>query len=308
MSDSSETLSNLLREERHFDPAPDFAANANVTGEAYAKAGSDRLAFWETQAARLDWATPPETTLQWDPPFAKWFDGGTLNASVNCVDRHVAAGHGDQVAINFEGEPGDTRTITYAQLLEDVCRAANAISGLGVEKGDRVAIYLPMIPEAVVAMLACARIGAPHSVVFGGFSSQALFDRIVDAEAKLVITADGGYRRGAAAPLKPAVDDALAKGDTAVQHVLVVERTGGEVDWTNDRDVWWHDALADADATARGRAARRRAPALHPLHVRNYWETKGDPPHDRRLPHPGQLHPPRGVRPQTRHRRVLVRG
>src|SRR5690606_6233844 len=186
------------------------------------------------------WETPWEQTLDWsDAPFAKWFVGGRLNVAVNCVDRHVAAGFGEKVAIHFEGEPGDTRTITYGDLQEQVCQAANALTDLGVTAGDRVVIYLPMIPEAVVAMLACARIGATNSVVFGGFSVQALKGRIQDADAKLVITADGGYRRGKATALKTTVDEAVAECPS-VERVVVVRRTGQEVPWAPSRDLWWH--------------------------------------------------------------------
>ena len=226
------------------------------------------MAFWDTQARALSWATEWNQVLDWsDAPFARWFVGGTLNVAYNCVDRHVEAGNGDRVAIHFEGEPGDTRTITYADLQNEVSRAANALLSLGVAKGDRVAIYLPMIPEAAIAMLACARIGAPHSVVFGGFSADALRSRIEDAEAKVVITSDGGYRRGSPSALKPAVDDAVAS-TPSVTHVLVVRRTGQDVDWTEGRDVWWHDALESASARAHPGADGRRAPAVHPLHLR----------------------------------------
>jgi acetyl-CoA synthetase len=245
---SDETLSNLLHEERRFEPSPEFAARANGTADLYDEAAADPEAFWARQAReRITWSKDFEQTLDWsEAPFAKWFVGGELNAAYNCVDRHVEAGRGDRVAIHFEGEPGDTRTVTYADLHREVQRAANALGDLGVSKGDRVAIYLPMIPEAVIAMLACARIGAPHSVVFGGFSSDALRTRIEDAEATLVITADGGYRRGAPSSLKPAVDQAV-KGDTTVRKVLVVQRTQQDVAWDDGRDVWWHDALAAAD-------------------------------------------------------------
>ncbi|HCX86244.1 MAG TPA: acetate--CoA ligase [Micrococcales bacterium] len=246
----SPALENLLHETRTFPPTPEFAAQANVQAEAYERADADRLGFWADNArALLDWQTPFETVLDDSAaPRYGWFTDGRLNAAYNAVDRHVAAGNGDRVAILWEGEDGEQRRITYAELAADVARAANAISTLGVGTGDRVAIYLPMIPEAVVALLACARIGAPHSVVFGGFSAEALHSRILDAEAKLVITADGGYRRGGASPLKPAVDDALAKGGTAVEHVLVVRRTGGDVAWTPQRDVWWHDVVPQASA------------------------------------------------------------
>lgn len=246
-------LENLLHETRSFPPSTAFAAQANAGPELYEEARADRLAFWAEQATGLvSWHTPFTETLDWSQaPVARWFADGTLNAAYNAVDRHVEAGLGDRVAIHFEGEPGDTRTVTYAELQREVARAANALAALGVSTGDRVVIYLPMVVEAVVAMLACARIGAPHSVVFGGFSADALRSRIADAEATLVITADGGYRRGAPSALKPAVDDALAPKDgaapTTVQHVLVVRRTGQDTAWTEGRDVWWHDALAAAD-------------------------------------------------------------
>jgi acetyl-CoA synthetase len=244
---SNETLSNLLHEERTFPPSEEFAAEAVANADLYDAAAKDRLGFWEEQAHRLDWAQEWSQVLDWEPPYAKWFVGGSLNVAVNCVDRHVAAGHGDKVALHWEGEPGDSRAVTYAELQDEVCRAANALTDLGVSEGDRVAIYLPMIPETVVSMLACARIGAPHSVVFGGFSATALQSRIDDAEAKLVITSDGGYRRGKPSALKPAVDESLelSQGKT-VEHVLVVRRTGQDVDWTEGRDVWWHDAVDSA--------------------------------------------------------------
>jgi len=235
-------LSALATESRRFEPPAELAAHANVTAAAYDAARTDRLGWWEAQARRLQWAKEWSTPLEWEAPFAKWFVGGELNVAVNCVDRHVDAGHGDRVAIYWEGEPeGDRRVITYAELQAEVCRAANALTELGVEAGDRVMIYLPMIPEAVIAMLACARLGAPHSVVFGGFSAQALTDRITDADARFVITADGGYRRGAAAALKPAVDEAVARCP-GVRQVLVVRRTGQDVAWT-DKDLWWHDVV-----------------------------------------------------------------
>ena len=235
-------LENLLHEERSFPPSPDFAANANTKSSIYEEARADRLAFWDKQASALTWRKPWHTTLEWNAPYAKWFGGGELNVAENCLDVHVEAGRGERVAFYFEGEPGDTRTITYAQLHSEVKKASNALLALGVGKGDRVAIYLPMIPEAAVAMLACARIGALHSVVFGGFSAEALLARIQDADAKLVITADGGFRRGTASALKPAVDDAL-KGKTNVEKVLVVRRTGQEVAWHEGRDLWWHDVV-----------------------------------------------------------------
>ncbi|MCX6434513.1 MAG: acetate--CoA ligase [Actinobacteria bacterium] len=239
---NEETLENLSNETRIFQPSSEFAANANAQPIIYAEANQDRLGFWEEQASELQWDAPWNKVLDWQPPFAKWFVGGKLNASVNCLDRHVAEGRGDRVAFHFEGEPGDTRTITYAQLLYDVKKTANALIELGVKSEDRVAIYMPMIPEAAIAMLACARIGAPHSVVFGGFSAEALLSRIQDADATLVITADGGFRKGAPFALKPAVDEAL-QGKTNVKKVLVVKRTGQETAWDNNRDVWWHEIV-----------------------------------------------------------------
>ncbi|MFE6689690.1 acetate--CoA ligase [Streptomyces sp. NPDC057743] len=242
---SNESLANLLKEERRFAPPAELAANANVTATAYEEAAADRLGFWAEQAKRLSWETEPTEVLDWsNPPFAKWFADGKLNVAYNCVDRHVENGLGDRVAIHFEGEPGDSRALTYAELQREVAKAANALTELGVGTGDRVAIYLPMIPEAVIAMLACARLGAPHSLVFGGFSADALATRINDADARLVITADGGYRRGKPSALKPAVDEALAKpGTEHVRNVLVVRRTDQEVGWTEGRDVWWHDVV-----------------------------------------------------------------
>ena len=245
--------------------------------------------------------------LDWsDAPFAKWFVGGKLNVAYNCVDRHVEAGHGDQVAYHWEGEPGDTRTITYAELKDEVCKAANALVELGVQTGDRVAIYMPMIPETVIAMLACARLGAPHTVVFGGFSSTALSDRIIDCDARVVITADGGYRRGAPSALKPAVDEALQKCPD-VRSVLVVKRTEQDVEWNDGRDVWWHDVVDRQSTEHELRGLRRRAPALRHVHLRHDRQAEGHPAHVRRLPDPGGVHAPRGVRPQARRRPVLVR-
>ena len=272
---SDETLSNLLHEERRFAPPEDLAANANVTEDWYAKAKEDRLGFWAEQAERLDWDKRWDQVLDWDdPPFAKWFVGGTLNASVNCLDRHVAAGKGDKVAFHWEGEPeGDTRTITYAELKDQVCKAANALTELGVSAGDRVAIYMPMIPETAIAMLACARIGAPHTVVFGGFSADALASRIQDCEAHVVITADGGYRRGAPSALKPAVDEAVGKTGDIVRKVVVVKRTGQDVGWDDSRDVWWHETVdkASPEHTAE------YFDSEHPLYVMYTSGTTGKP-------------------------------
>jgi acetyl-CoA synthetase len=242
MSEESEALSALLHEERRFDPPAEFAARANAQPEVYEKAAADPLTWWAEQATQLLWDTPWEEILEWELPYAKWFVGGRLNASVNCLDRHVDAGNGDRVAFHWVGEPGDTRDVTYRELLAMTCRAANALTELGVQTGDKVAIYMPMIPETVAAMLACARIGAPHTVVFGGFSADALRGRILDCDARLVITADGGNRRGAPSALKPAVDEAL-KECPDVRSVLVVRRTGQDVEWTEGRDVWWHEVV-----------------------------------------------------------------
>ncbi|MEV0660106.1 acetate--CoA ligase [Actinomadura luteofluorescens] len=242
MSQSQETLSNLLQETRRFPPPADLAASANVKADAYERAAEDRLGFWAEQADRLAWTKRWDDVLDWsNPPFAKWFVGGELNVAYNCVDRHVEAGRGDKVAFHWEGEPGDSRTLTYADLQGEVNRAANALLELGVRKGDRVAIYLPMIPELPISMLACARIGATHSVVFGGFSAEALRTRIDDAQAKVVVTADGGFRRGKPSDLKGIVDEAVAQAPT-IEHVLVVRRTGEQVT-ENERDLWWHDVV-----------------------------------------------------------------
>ena len=243
---SNDSFENLSYEDRTFSPSDSFIKNANVKSDVYQEADSDRLAFWEKQANRLDWDQRWNQVVDWQLPFAKWFVGGKLNASYNCLDRHVKAGLGDRVAFYFEGEPGDTARITYKQLLDQVCQAANALKELGVKQGDRVAIYMPMIPQAAVAMLACARLGAMHSVVFGGFSADSLLSRIQDADASLVITADGGYRKGAAFALKPAVDEAL-KGETNVKNVLVVKRTGQEVSF-GEKDIWWHE-IVDRQST-----------------------------------------------------------
>jgi len=243
MTVSSETLSTFSTETRSFAPSAEFAAQANATADWYDRADTDCEGFWAEQAERLHWHQRWNRVLDWDnPPFAKWFVGGKLNLAYNCVDRHVEAGHGDQVAFHWEGEPGDIRTITYAELKTQVCKTANALIELGIRAGDRVAIQLPMIPEAVFSMLACARLGAMHSVVFGGFSPSALKARIKDAQCKLLITSDGQFRRGNPTPMKAKTDQAVA--DTpSIEHVLVVERTMDEVPWTNGRDLWWHELV-----------------------------------------------------------------
>ncbi|MGV0835667.1 acetate--CoA ligase [Mycolicibacterium thermoresistibile] len=238
-----------IESQQVYPPPAEFAAQSNATAELYREAEADRLAFWAKQAERLSWATPFEEVLDWsDAPFAKWFVGGKLNVTYNCVDRHVEAGHGDWVAMHWVGEPlDDARTLTYAQLQDEVCKTANALTELGLRTGDRAAIYMPMIPEAIIAMLACARLGVLHSVVFAGFSSSALAARIEDAEAKLLITADGQFRRGKAVSLKNGADEAVQSQPT-VEHVLVVRRTGIDVPWTEGRDVWWHDVVDNASA------------------------------------------------------------
>jgi acetyl-CoA synthetase len=260
--------------EMNFAPDPAFAAQAVGTADLFDRADEDPEGFWAEQArARLTWATDFERTLDWDDaPFAKWYVGGRLNVAYNCVDRHVEAGNGERVAIHFEGEGGDTRTITYADLQREVAKTANALAELGVGKGDTVAIYMPMIPETVFTMLACARLGAPHSVIFGGFSSEALHTRIDDAQCKVVVTADGQFRRGKSSPLKSAVDEALHY-DNPVDKVLVVRRTDTDVEWTEGRDVWWHD-LVDRQA-----ASHEAQPfdSEHPLFILYTSGTTGKP-------------------------------
>ncbi|MFC5210268.1 acetate--CoA ligase [Pseudonocardia sulfidoxydans] len=272
MAESGATLSNLSHESRTFPPSEEFAAQANVTADWHDRAEADREAFWAEQADRLSWSKKWDTILDWNAPFAKWFVGGELNVAYNCVDRHVEDGHGEQVAFHWEGEPGDTRTITYADLQREVCRAANALTELGVGKGDRVAIQLPMIPEAAVAMLACARLGALHSVVFGGFSPSALKSRIEDAECKLLITSDGQYRRGKPAPMKENTDQAVADTPT-IEHVLVVKRTETDVPWTDGRDVWWHEIVERQAATHEYESFDSE----HPLYILYTSGTTGKP-------------------------------
>lgn len=269
---SHDAVENLLHENRHFPPTAAFAAQANAQPALYDLAYSDRIGFWEKQAERLTWDTKWQQALDWsEAPIAKWFVGGKLNVAYNCVDRHVATGNGERVAIYWEGEPGDSKTITYSQLKDEVSKAANALLALGITAGDRVAIYLPMIPEAAISMLACARIGAVHSVVFGGFSAEALRSRIEDAQAKLVITADGGYRRGSAAALKPAVDEAVEQCPT-IENVLVVKRTNQDVAW-HDRDVWWHELVSNQSSEHTPIAFD----AEHPLFILYTSGTTGKP-------------------------------
>ncbi|MFC9895567.1 acetate--CoA ligase [Nocardia sp. NPDC127579] len=257
-----------------FEPAADFAASANAGADLYDSARADRLEFWAEQARRLHWEQPWTQVLDWsDAPVAKWFVDGKLNVAYNCVDRHVLDGCGDQVAIHWEGEPGDSRDLTYGELLAEVSRAANYFTELGLRSGDRVAIYMPMVPEAIIAMLACARLGLTHSVVFAGFSPTALRQRVDDAGARLVVTTDGQWRRGTAAPLKSAVDEALGGEPTTVEHVLVVRRTGIEVPWTEGRDLWWHDTVTDASPDHEARAFD----AEHPLFILYTSGTTGKP-------------------------------
>jgi acetyl-CoA synthetase len=266
-------LSNLSTESRSFPPDAGFAARANVSAELYELADADREGFWAEQADQLHWERRWDRVLDWDnAPFARWFVGGKLNVAYNCVDRHVEAGHGEQVAFHWEGEPGDTETITYADLRKQVCKAANALASLGLKAGDRVAIQLPMIPQAAVAMLACARLGVAHSVVFGGFSPTALRSRVQDAEAKVVITSDGQFRRGKPGPMKANIDQALTDTPT-VEHVIVVKRTQTEVPWTPGRDLWWHE-LVDAQPDQHTPEA---FDAEHPLFILYTSGTTGKP-------------------------------
>ena len=275
----SSQIDHLLDETRRFAPPAEFAAEAIATTELYDEADADREAFWADRARELHWHKPFTEVLDWsNPPFAKWFADGELNVAYNCLDRHVDAGHGDRVALLWEGEPGDSREVTYAELTDEVKRLANVLTELGIEQGDRVAIYLPMIPEAISAMLAVARLGAVHSVVFGGFSADSLRTRIDDAGAKVVITADGGYRKGKVSPLKPAVDQALAGRDGAdpqdtVEHVLVVKRGNNDVEWTEGRDLWWHDVVPAASPEHEARAF----PAENPLFILYTSGTTGKP-------------------------------
>ncbi|CAN3702683.1 Acetyl-coenzyme A synthetase [Microbacterium sp. MM2322] len=275
----SSQIDHLLNETRRFAPAASFAAQAVADRSLHERAAADREGFWADQARELHWHTPFTRVLDWsNPPFAEWFGDGELNVAYNCLDRHVEAGHGDRIALRWEGEPGDQRNVSYAELTDEVKRLANVLTELGVEQGDRVALYLPMIPEAIASMLAVARIGAVHSVVFGGFSADSLRARIDDAGAKVVITADGGWRKGKVSPLKPAVDQALADRNGSgiqetVEHVIVVKRGANEVDWTDDRDLWWHDVVPSASAEHEAQAF----PAETPLFILYTSGTTGKP-------------------------------
>ena len=265
----------LLREDRQFEPPPEFVAEARVSDRSpYEAAEADRLAFWEEQAEQLDWFRPWDEVLSWDPPFARWFDGGRLNAAHNCLDRHLDGPRADAAALIWEGEPGEVRRYTYRELHREVCAFAAALKELGIGRGDRVGIYLPMIPEAAVAMLACARIGAPHSVVFGGFSARSLRDRMIDAEARVLITADGGYRRGSIVPLKATADEAV-RGLDFVDHVVVVRRMEHEnsIAMNEGRDHWYHDLIGDGSATCDAEEME----AEDPLYILYTSGTTGKP-------------------------------
>ena len=297
-------IENMSREDRTFAPTPEFAAQANENDpDVYDRADADFEGWWAGHAEQLRWTRKWDTVLQWEAPHATWFSGGKLNISDNCLDRHIEAGAGDKVAYHWEGEPvGETRTITYSQLKDEVCQFANALKEQGIGKGDRVAIYLPMIPELAVAMLACARIGAIHSVVFAGFSSQSLADRIDDADAKMVITSDGANRRGKKIALKGAVDEGIAKAEGgSVETVVVVNRTDLDVEMQEGRDVWYHDAIEGAVNGVRRRGDGRRGRPLHPLHLGDDGQAQGHRPHHRWLPDPDHGDAPVDVRSEARH-------
>ena len=270
---TSDRIETLLDEQRSFAPPPAFRAAAHVRDETpYEHARRDREGYWAGWAKQLEWMRPWDRVLEWKPPHAKWFVGGKLNASVNCLDRHVRAGRGARTALIWEGEPGDVRRLTYAELLADVQKFGNVLKGLGVKKGDRVAIYLPMVPEVAVAMLACARIGAVHTVVFGGFSAESLRDRINDAEAKVLITADGGHRRGSLVPLKQNSDEAIS-ATPSIAHVVVLKRTGQSVPMQAGRDQWWADVMTKASPEC----APEAMDAEDPLYILYTSGTTGKP-------------------------------
>jgi acetyl-CoA synthetase len=263
MPDNRRGIDNLFNDSRRFEPPAEFVARANVIADWHEIADMDPGRFWAGAARRLAWSREWDQVVDWsNPPFARWFVNGQLNVAVNCVDRHVESGHGAQVAFYWEGEPGDARVLTYAELRARVCQAANALVELGVRASDRVAIYLPMIPETVIAMLACARLGAPHTVVSTGFAASALAERVNDFGARVLITADGRYWRGQRRPLKPAVDQALRECPS-VRHLMVVRRTGQTADWHTGRDVWWHDLVEVASSEHRAQSFD----AEHPLYV-----------------------------------------
>src|SRR5262245_20446766 len=270
-------IESVLKEDRVFEPSKDFSAKAHIHSfqeyeTLYQQALDDPEGFWASMAKELDWFKPWEKVLEWNPPFAKWFIGGRTNISHNCLDRQLTTARKNNAAIIWEGEPGDERILTYQALHREVCKFANVLKQIGVHTGDRVAIYMPMVPELPIAMLACARIGATHSVVFGGFSAEALRDRINDAQAKVVVTADGGYRRGGEIPLKKAVDDAIAQ-TPSIEHVIVYQRTGSQVHMQPGRDHWWHELMANASEECPAEALD----AEHPLYILYTSGTTGRP-------------------------------
>ena len=294
----ADSIQSVLDERRVFEPAGEFSEEAHVSSmeeyrEQYRRSLDDPEGFWAEAARELHWFRPWDSVLNWNEPFAEWFSGGQTNASYNCLDLQVERGLGDKVAFHWEGEPGDRRTLTYSEMLDEVSRFANGLKSLGVKKGDRVAIYLPLIPEAIVAMLACARLGAPHTVVFGGFSSSALTDRITDTGARFVITADGGYRRGAVLPLKPAVDEALERTDT-VEKVVVVKRAGNNISWQEGRDEWYHELVS----AQSGDCPAEPLDAEHPLFILYTSGSTGKPK--------GILHTTGGYQVFTQHTAKLV--
>ena len=303
----SEPIEALLKEGRKFPPPKAFTKAARVkSARIYQEARRNPVRFWERQARELRWLKPWRKAVEWKLPYAKWFVGGKLNVSDNCLDRHVEGPRRNKAAIIWEGEPGDSRVLTYRDLWREVNLFAAALRRHGVKKGDTVTIYMPMIPELPIAMLACARIGAPHNVVFGGFAPESLRDRINDCQAKVVITADGSYRRGGLVPLKKNTDAALTECPQ-VHTVIVYKRTGQEIGWESGRDVWWDDFVKGAARPRQVRADGLRGHALSPLHLRLHGEAEGDHAHDGRVPHGRVGHPPPDLRP-PRGGRVLVHG
>ena len=284
----SERIESVLQEGRRFSPPEGFRAEARLSSleeyrRLYRQSLDDPERFWGSVAEELHWFKPWDRITEWREPFVKWFVGGETNPAYNCLDRQIELGRGNKVAFFWEGEPGDSRVLTFQQLHREVSRFANALKSKGVGKGDRVAIYMPMIPEAAVAMLACARIGATHSVVFGGFSAQALADRIIDGEIKAVVTADGGQRRGRVLPLKPAVDEALTSCPS-VEHVFVVRRSENEIEMKPGPRPLVPRRHPPSLTRLSRRTARCRAPTVHPLHLRIDGQAEGGAPHHRRLP------------------------
>ena len=277
MSSTTANIESLQHEERVFIPPSDFSAEAHLKSldeleELRAEASADPEKFWARMAEELDWFKKWDTVLKWQPPHAQWFDGGKINISYNCLDRHLATARRNKAALIWEGEPGDQRTLTYQQLHTEVCKFANVLKNNGIVKGDRVALYLPLVPELAIAMLACARIGATHSVIFGGFSSAALIDRINDASCKLVVTADGGWRRGTEVKLKAAVDDAL-KQTPSVETCIVVRRTGSAINMEAGRDHWWHEMMS----TVNAECTAAELDSEHPLYILYTSGTTGKP-------------------------------